>query len=65
MLNPYEIRKDFPILTRTINNNPLIYFDNNATTLKPVQVINKVREVYEKYYANIHRGVHTLSIEAT
>ncbi|MEZ0289963.1 MAG: aminotransferase class V-fold PLP-dependent enzyme [Sulfolobales archaeon] len=65
LLNPYEVRRDFPILNRVINGHPLIYFDNNATTLKPIQVINRVREVYEKYYANIHRGVHTLSIEAT
>ncbi|MCC6061385.1 MAG: cysteine desulfurase [Desulfurococcales archaeon] len=65
MFTPYEIRKDFPILRREINGHPLIYFDNNATTLKPIQVINAVKKVYEEYYSNIHRGVHTLSIEAT
>jgi len=65
VFSPYEIRKDFPILKRTINGHPLIYFDNNATTLKPIQVIESVKKVYEQYYSNIHRGIHTLSVEAT
>ena len=65
MLNVERIRKDFPILSRRINGRELIYFDNNATTLKPIQVIERVREVYENHYSNIHRGVHTLSMEAT
>lgn len=60
-----RIREDFPILKRKINGHPLIYFDNTATTQKPVQVINAIKEFYEKYNANIHRGVHTLSQEAS
>jgi len=58
MINPKEIRKDFPIFE---NNPNLIYFDNTATTQKPKQVIEKIKEVYEKYYANIHRGVYKIS----
>ncbi|MDT7891011.1 MAG: cysteine desulfurase [Candidatus Nanopusillus sp.] len=58
MINPKEIRKDFPIFE---NNPNLIYFDNTATTQKPRQVIEKIKEVYEKYYANIHRGVYKIS----
>ncbi len=65
MLDPYKIREDFPILKRKINNHPLIYFDNAATTQKPRQVIGAIREFYEKYNANVHRGVHTLSQEAS
>ena len=60
-----KIREDFPILRRKINGKPLVYFDNTATTQKPVQVINAVKEFYEKHNANIHRGVHTLSQEAS
>ena len=58
MINPKEIRKDFPIFE---NNQNLIYFDNTATTQKPRQVIEKIKEVYEKYYANIHRGIYKIS----
>ena len=65
MFNPYEIRKDFPILDREINGYKLIYFDNAATSQKPRQVIDVMKEFYEKYNANIHRGVHTLSQEAS
>ncbi|MGC9346177.1 MAG: aminotransferase class V-fold PLP-dependent enzyme, partial [Candidatus Bathyarchaeales archaeon] len=65
MLDPYKIREDFPILKREINNHPLIYFDNAATTQKPRQVIEAIKEFYEKYNANVHRGVHTLSQEAS
>ena len=60
-----EIRKDFPILNRKINGNPLVYFDNGATTQKPNQVINAIADYYSNTNANIHRGVHTLSREAT
>ena len=59
------IRKDFPILARRINNNPLIYFDNAATTQKPRQVIDAVKDFYENHNGNVHRAVHTLSLEAT
>lgn len=64
-LNVDSIRNDFPILKRTINNNPLVYFDNGATTQKPKQVIDAISEYYLNTNANIHRGVHTLSREAT
>jgi cysteine desulfurase/selenocysteine lyase len=59
------IRQDFPILKRKINNSPLIYFDNAATTQKPRQVINAISDFYENHNANVHRAVHTLSLEAT
>ncbi|MBS7660025.1 MAG: cysteine desulfurase [Candidatus Bathyarchaeia archaeon] len=65
MLNPIKLREDFPILKRLVNGYPLIYFDNAATTQKPVQVIQAIREFYEKHNANVHRAVHTLSQEAT
>ena len=60
-----EIRRDFPILERKIGGNPLVYFDNGATCQKPQQVINSIVQYYTTYNANIHRGVHTLSQEAT
>jgi cysteine desulfurase/selenocysteine lyase len=65
MLDPYEIRKDFPILKREINNHPLIYLDSAATSQKPRQVIEAIKEFYENCNANVHRGVHTLSQEAS
>ena len=60
-----EIRHDFPILERKIGGNPLVYFDNGATCQKPQQVIDSIVQYYTTYNANIHRGVHTLSQEAT
>ena len=60
-----KIRKDFPILSRKIKGNDLIYFDNAATSQTPIQVINKISEYYSNYNSNIHRGVHFLSQEAT
>ena len=60
-----EIRRDFPILERKIGGNPLVYFDNGATSQKPQQVIDSIVQYYTTYNANIHRGVHTLSQEAT
>ena len=60
-----EIRRDFPILERKIGSNPLVYFDNGATSQKPQQVIDSIVHYYTSYNANIHRGVHTLSQEAT
>jgi len=60
-----EIRRDFPILERKIGENPLVYFDNGATCQKPQQVIDSIVQYYTTYNANIHRGVHTLSQEAT
>ena len=65
ILNPYRIREDFPILKRKINNNHVIYFDNAATTQKPRQVIEAIKNFYENHNANVHRAVHTLSQEAT
>lgn len=63
--NVEEIRKDFPILKRKINGFPLVYFDNAATSQTPLPVIDTIVDYYSNYNANIHRGVHTLSQEAT
>ncbi|MCK0130543.1 cysteine desulfurase [Flavobacteriaceae bacterium F08102] len=65
MVDIAKIRNDFPILKRQINNKPLVYFDNAATSQKPKVVIDAIVDYYENYNANIHRGVHTLSQEAT
>jgi len=59
------LRQDFPILKRQVNDNPLIYFDNAATTQKPRQVIDAIASFYENSNANVHRAIHTLSLEAT
>ena len=64
-LNTSKIRIDFPIFQRKINNNPLIYFDNAATTQKPRQVIESIKNFYENNNANVHRAVYSLSQEAT
>lgn len=58
-------REDFPILTRTVNGKPLVYFDNGATTQKPKAVIDAIVDYYSRYNANIHRGVHRLSQDAS
>ncbi len=60
-----RIREDFPILKREVNGYPLIYFDNAATTQKPRQVIEAVRDFYMTLNANVHRGIHYLSREAS
>ncbi len=60
-----KIKSDFPTLNQKINGNDLVYLDNAATTQKPNSVINSVNEYYKKTNSNIHRGVHTLSQEAT
>ena len=60
-----RIRFDFPILQRKVNDNPLAYLDNAATTQKPRQVIEALVRFYEQHNANVHRGVHTLSEEAS
>ena len=60
-----KIREDFPILQRTVNGKPLVYFDNAATSQTPKVVIDAIVNYYTNYNANIHRGVHTLSQEAT
>ena len=63
--NIENIRKDFPILERKINGKSLIYFDNAATSQTPISVIESISDYYKKYNANIHRGVHSVSEEAT
>ena len=60
-----EVRKDFPILQRKINGHPLVYFDNSATSQKPLQVTETMKKYYENHNANIHRSVHALAEEAT
>ncbi len=65
MFDVYKIREDFPILKRKINGKPLVYFDNGATSQTPQVVIDSIVDYYTNYNANIHRGVHTLSQEAT
>ena len=65
MFDVNNIRKDFPILKRTVNGQPLVYFDNAATSQTPNQVIDVIADYYRNYNSNIHRGVHTLSQEAT
>lgn len=65
MFNVENIRKDFPILSRKVNGKPLVYLDNAATSQTPQQVIDVIVDYYSNYNANIHRGVHALSQEAT
>jgi cysteine desulfurase/selenocysteine lyase len=60
-----RIRKDFPILDREINGHPLVYLDSANTSQKPVQVLDALREHYERHNANVSRSVHTLGTEAT
>ncbi len=60
-----KIRADFPILQQQIRNKPLVYLDNAATTQKPNCVIDCISDFYRQDYANVHRGVHTLSVRAT
>ena len=60
-----SIRNDFPILGRQIHGKPLVYLDNGASSQRPKQVINAISDLYEAHYANIHRGVHQLSQEAS
>lgn len=64
-LDVARIRADFPILQRQVNGRPLIYLDNAATTQKPRQVIDSLVDFYTNTNANVHRGVHTLSVEST
>ena len=64
-INITKIRADFPILSRKVNGQDLVYLDNAATSQTPTQVIDVIADYYQNYNANIHRGVHTLSQEAT
>lgn len=65
MFDIKKVREDFPILNRKVNGKPLVYFDNAATSQKPQVMIDALVDYYSNYNANIHRGVHTLSQEAT
>ena len=65
MFDLERVRDDFPILSREVHGKPLVYFDNAATSQKPTAVINSISEYYDHYNSNVHRGVHTLSGEAT
>jgi len=60
-----SIRDDFPILSREVHGYPLVYLDSAASAQKPAYVINAMTEVYEEYYANVHRGLHVLSEQST
>ena len=64
-MNVESIRRDFPILQRTVNGKPLVYLDSGATAQKPERVIEAVNRLHREQNANIHRGVHQLSAEAT
>jgi len=64
-MNAEKLRKDFPVLERKINGKPIIYLDNAATSLKPMQVIEAMDYYYKNATANIHRGIHRLSEEAS
>ena len=59
------VRADFPILHQEVNGKPLVYLDNAATSQKPLLVLNTLRDYYEQYNSNVHRGVHTLAARAT
>lgn len=61
----YEIRQQFPILSRTVHNKPLVYLDNAATTQKPQVVIDALVDYYSNYNSNVHRGAHQIADEAT
>lgn len=65
MILKETIREDFPILFQEVNDEPLVYLDNAATTQKPIAVIEAIKKYYEQDNANVHRGVHTLAERAT
>lgn len=65
MIDAQKIKEDFPILFQQVNDEPLVYLDNAATTQKPIAVLKKMMNYYEKDNANVHRGVHTLAERAT
>jgi cysteine desulfurase / selenocysteine lyase len=65
LIDQNHIRQQFPILQRKVNGQNLVYFDNGATSQKPLRVIEVMNHYYSNYNSNIHRGVHTLSREAT
>lgn len=63
--DPYAVREDFPILKKTVNGKSLVYFDNAATTQKPVQVVEAIKDFYYNYNSNVLRSINTLSAQAT
>ncbi len=63
--DPYALRKDFPILSRTLNGKPLVYLDNASTSQKPEAMLKRLNDYYRTHNANVHRAVHILSQEAT
>ena len=65
MFDVLEFRKEFPILSKRVNDKPLVYFDNGASSQKPIRVIEAVKKCYESEYSNVHRGLHYLSNLAT
>ena len=65
MLDASKIRQDFPVLSKLVYGKPLVYLDNAATSQKPASVIQALVDYYEGYNANVHRGVHALSMEST
>ncbi|MGG5359224.1 MULTISPECIES: cysteine desulfurase [unclassified Enterococcus] len=65
MIHAEKLKQDFPVLFQEVNDEPFIYLDNAATTQKPKQVLQTIKDYYEQDNANVHRGVHTLSERAT
>ena len=65
MYDVETVRRDFPILSREVNGKPLVYLDNGASAQKPQVMIDAVTRAYSEEYANVHRGLHTLSNIAT
>lgn len=65
MYDVLKVREDFPILSREVYGKPLVYFDNGATTQKPRSVVDAIADEYYSVNANVHRGVHFLSQQAT
>ena len=65
MIKVEEIKKDFPIFQREINNAPLVYLDSGATSQKPKQVLDAMNNIYTRSNANVHRGTYVLSAETT
>lgn len=65
MIDAAALKKDFPILFQEVNDEPLVYLDNAATSQKPQQVLDALNTYYQRDNANVHRGVHTLAERAT
>jgi len=65
VLDVAAIREDFPVLDRTVGGEPLVYLDNGATSQTPTQVVDTIVDYYYTYNANVHRGIHQLSQEAS